>query len=943
LSLAADPTIAALMAVAGRAANPIAVLDADGACVAANTAFRERYGEPGSLVAALGPVPAEWPDDLEIADLPGLPGFRLLTAPPGAGPAAQPAAQGTVTSDAVGAPVWEWDPVTRQGRWQPVHRELLGIEPDEPFAETWRSRVHPDDLEEVDAAEARCLAVGRSDVEYRYLHPTLGTRWIHTRSALISERGITAGISIDVTDRRNADERVRDSEAHLRRVLDTLSVFVGVALPDGTLAEANRAPLEAAGLTSADVIGKPFEDAFWWSYDPAVQAQLRAAIDRAAAGEASRYDVTIRAAGDTRLTIDFQIVPVFDEAGAVTHLVPSGVDVTQRVRIEEALRESEQRLQHALEAARAGTFDIDLASGQATVSPSTNRVFGLPDDAELGLSGYLDRVHPEDRGAVEAAVRRSIDEGVGHEIEYRVAMADGGVRWIASRAEPICDVAGRVTRLVGTLMDITERRKAETTLRESEERFRATFDLAAVGLAHVGLDGRWLRVNDRLCEILGYERTVLLTRTFQEITHPDDVGVDVAQASRLVAGEIPTYTMEKRYLRGDGSVVWAELTGSLVRHSDGTPHYFVAAVQDISDRKRSDETIRRQLAEIETIYQHAGVGLCVLDRDLRYVRVNERLAEMNGRPISSHIGRTIREVVPGLADQVETDLRRVLETGQPAFDLEVTGRTPANPDVERTWLENWIPIFGPSGQAIGISVTAEDITERRKVDELRDTFIGMLSHELRTPMTALYAASQLLLRRRQEDHGDTELVHELAAGAERLHRIVENLLVLARVERGLTLPGTDPVLLQRVLPGVLEAERRLWPDQRIDLVPLPPDLPPVRSDVDALGQVIRNLVSNAAKYGSPDGRVHVRVQRGRDHVSIRVLDEGPGFGDVDPTRLFEIYYRAEDAAMRAPGAGIGLFVCRALVEGMGGRITARNRARQGAEFCVSLPIFREDG
>jgi signal transduction histidine kinase len=273
--------------------------------------------------------------------------------------------------------------------------------------------------------------------------------------------------------------------------------------------------------------------------------------------------------------------------------------------------------------------------------------------------------------------------------------------------------------------------------------------------------------------------------------------------------------------------------------------------------------------------------------------------------------------------------------------VEVTGTTPASRDTAHTWLENWIPILGPSGEVVGISATAEDITERRKVDQLRDTFIGMLSHELRTPMTGLYAASQLLRRRRGADGQDVELIDEVAAGAERLHRIVENLLVLARVERGLALPGAEPVLLQRVLPGVVESERRLWPGQQIELVPLPPDLPPVRSDVDSLGQVIRNLISNAAKYGSADGRIQVRVARRASEVTIRVLDEGPGLGAVEPARLFDIYYRSEDAARRAPGAGIGLFVCRALVEGMGGRISARNRPGGGAEFSVALPVFHE--
>ena len=253
---------------------------------------------------------------------------------------------------------------------------------------------------------------------------------------------------------------------------------------------------------------------------------------------------------------------------------------------------------------------------------------------------------------------------------------------------------------------------------------------------------------------------------------------------------------------------------------------------------------------------------------------------------------------------------------------------------------------GRRDEIIGLSVTTEEVTERRRVEQLRDTFIAMLSHELRTPITSLYAASQLL-RRRDGDRGhegrDQELIDEVVAGAERLQRIVENLLVLARVERGVTLPGEDPVLLQRVLPGVLDGERRLWPEHRIELATIPPDLPPVRSDADALVQVVRNLVSNAAKYGPPDGAIAVDVHwEAPDIVCVRVADEGPGLGGVDPDRLFDLYYRAADATRRAAGAGIGLFVSRALVEAMGGTVTAADGEAGGAVFRVCLRVFAED-
>src|SRR5829696_10220448 len=151
---------------------------------------------------------------------------------------------------------------------------------------------------------------------------------------------------------------------------------------------------------------------------------------------------------------------------------------------------------------------------------------------------------------------------------------------------------GSLMRAWGTQRDITERKQAEEELRESEERFRGTFEQATVGIAHVGTDGHWLRVNRRLCDIVGYEKEELLRLTFQDITHPDDLETDLEGARRLLAGEIETYSREKRYFRKDGSIVWIYLTVSLVRSPLGEPRYFISVTEDITERKRVEEAQR---------------------------------------------------------------------------------------------------------------------------------------------------------------------------------------------------------------------------------------------------------------------------------------------------------------------------------------------------------------
>ncbi|MCA1731036.1 MAG: PAS domain S-box protein, partial [Actinobacteria bacterium] len=163
----------------------------------------------------------------------------------------------------------------------------------------------------------------------------------------------------------------------------------------------------------------------------------------------------------------------------------------------------------------------------------------------------------------------------------------------------------------------TKRKRAEVELRESEKRFRSTFEQAAVGIAHVDADGRWLRVNQRLCEIAGYSREELLQKTFQEITHPDDLDADLEKVRQLLAGEIETYSMEKRYFRKDGSIVWINLTSSLMREPSGAPNYFIGVIEDITARKRAEEEVKRYHRQQATV---AKLGLRALaENDLKVV------------------------------------------------------------------------------------------------------------------------------------------------------------------------------------------------------------------------------------------------------------------------------------------------------------------------------------
>jgi K+-sensing histidine kinase KdpD len=248
----------------------------------------------------------------------------------------------------------------------------------------------------------------------------------------------------------------------------------------------------------------------------------------------------------------------------------------------------------------------------------------------------------------------------------------------------------------------------------------------------------------------------------------------------------------------------------------------------------------------------------------------------------------------------------------------------------------------PRGETI---LVLRDVTEHRQREAVRETFIGILSHELRTPITTIFGGSQILSR---EDNGlddatKREIFGDVADEAERLKRLVEDVVAMSRFGESEADVGREPVLLQRVVPGVVASEELRWPGVSFTSN-IQPGLPTVTADPTYLEQIVRNLLTNAAKYGGSTATIGVSVEldEASDEVVLRVADDGPGIEAVEAERLFELFYRSPNTASATSGAGIGLFVCARLVRAMGGRIWARPRPEGGAEFGFALRVLHED-
>ncbi len=255
-----------------------------------------------------------------------------------------------------------------------------------------------------------------------------------------------------------------------------------------------------------------------------------------------------------------------------------------------------------------------------------------------------------------------------------------------------------------------ELERHEDALRESQERFSNAFEFAAIGMALVSPEGRWLKVNRSLCDFLGYSKDEMLARTFQDLTHPEDVAASLAPFRRLLAGDLSTYQLRKRYLHKGGGVIWAQLTVSIVREKEGLPLYVIAQVQDITESKRAGETLHEMSEMFRLFMEHSPIYVFIKDENIRPVYLSRNYEKMLGRPLSELLGKSMDDLFPSdLSKSMIADDQRILKEGKPVVDIieVLEGRTYST-------LKFPILIDGVPRYLAGYTV---DITDRKKAEE----------------------------------------------------------------------------------------------------------------------------------------------------------------------------------------------------------------------------------
>jgi PAS domain S-box-containing protein len=485
-------------------------------------------------------------------------------------------------------------------------------------------------------------------------------------------------------------------------------------------------------------------------------------------------------------------------------------------------------------------------------------------------------------------------------------------------------------------------------VRANERRNQALLENAPVAIAHNGLDGRFEYVNRAFCELVGYTADELWTKTWEEITHPDDVEADRSLCDRVLSGELSHYTLEKRYIRKDGSSAWVSLFGNFVLDDAGRPIQGVSMAMDITDRKRSDVALRETAERLLLAQGAARLGIYDWGIEDATVRWDDRTYELWGVDPSEPVTYDVffNGVLPDDRPSTQAAMYRALDpTGDGCYSALY--RVSRRADGQTRWIEATGRTRFENGRATRLVGTVQDVTDRKLAEEKlhladrrKDEFLAMLAHELRNPLAPISNAAEVLARLLAPNDKARSMVAMIQRQGMNLARLLDDLLDVARITQGRISLRRESISLAACVDRAMETVQPLMGEQGHRVTLSKPDAPlNVDADKVRIEQCITNLLSNAAKYTNPGGQISVKLFCDASHAVIEVADNGIGISADFLPHVFDLFVQSDRSLDRSQGGlGIGLSICKQLIEMHGGTVSCASAGLgHGATFTLRLP------
>ncbi|HET9825442.1 MAG TPA: PAS domain S-box protein, partial [Chitinophagaceae bacterium] len=738
-------------------------------------------------------------------------------------------------------------------------------------------------------------------------------------------------------------KKVDEINARLAAIVQSSQdAIIGKTL-DGIITSWNNAAQKLFGYTENEMIGQSITKLIpenRLDEEPQILNRLRK-------GETVEHFETKRMSKTGELLdISLTISPIKNSAGKIVGASKIARNITEQKEAERLIHENQERFRMAVETTNLGTWEYSPKSYRLYCSPESRKICGLPEDVNPDFETVFEHVYSEDKDyfieQVKAAVNPTSDGRF--DMLLRIHRYNNKeLRWVRAQGKVFFNSSLFPERLIGTMLDTTEEKNKEEELKESVELFETMADNVPAMIWMSGTDKfddyfnkTWLQFTGRTLEQESSEGWL-------ENVHPDDVQKCIDTYNASFKEQKGFYT-EYRLRRHDGEYRWIS-DNSVPRFSpDGEFLGFISACIDIDDQKRLREKMQESELLFKTISNASPAALWMSNENQETIFVSDTWLKWTAKSFNEVIDRGWVQSV--LEDDKDVVVKKFRECFQERKYFNAEFRF-MRADGEVRWaLTEGYPFYDINGIFSGYAGSVTDITDMKKLEQRKDDFIKMASHELKTPITSINGYVQLLLNIYNET--DEQKLHlsnptvksslnTIAKQVTKLTRLVSELLDLSKIESGkLELHKTEFDLADLVEETVQDVRHAT---SKHAIIVHNEFEGKIVADKDRIAQVIMNFLTNAIKYSPDADRVDVFVQGNKKSATIRVKDYGIGINKKDHQRIFERFYRVEGRSEQTfPGFGIGLFIASEIIHRHNGIISVTSETGKGAEFAVSLPL-----
>jgi PAS domain S-box-containing protein len=846
-----------------------------------------------------------------------------------------------------------WSVQSGEIRWSDETFRIFECDPKtKPTLEVILQTTHPSDLADVKQTIERAIREEKDlDFEHRLLMKDGSIKYLKVVAHAVKDKSGEiefVGAVMDITSAKEAEDRIR-------LIIDAVPAQIWTESPEGVVDYVNRRWIDYTGMTLEEAVGSGWNRMVHPDDLERVLTNWRKLV---AEGQPREIESRLRSSdGEYRWFLS-RCYPLVDRSGHILGWYGSDTDIHDLKQAEETLRRSEGYLAEAQRLSHTGSFASSPATGEIKyLSEECYRVLGFdPHRAHPRYEGFIQRIVPEDQAKVREAVETAGRENSQYELDYRIIHPGGEIRDIHVIGHPILSPSGAVVEFVGTVIDVTQRKRAEESLRRSEGYLAEAQRLSHTGSwAWIPATGEITYLSEECYRVLGFDPHAGETRDemFFQAIHPDD-HARVREAIDAAEREKSDFELDHRIIHPGGEIRDIHVIGHPILGPSGAVVEFVGTVIDITERKRAEGALRRSeayLAEAQRLTHTGSWAYNIGTKEL--IHSSEEHSRLFG--FDPDLGvPSFEELIQRIHPEDRAPAMQGFES--PSGDFDAHFRI-VHPDGTTKYVYGTgHPIFNASGGLLEFFGTVMDVTERKRAEEERErlrqaqadlarvnrvTTMGeltaSLAHEVNQPIGAAVTNASTCLRWLA---GETPNLEEARAAALRVvadgKRAAEIITRVRRLfKKGTTereLVDVNEVVREMIVLLQGEAERHSIA-VRTDLAG---EIPPLMGDRVQLQQVMMNLIINSidamkGEYGPRSLAIHSRLLKNED-ILVSVSDTGMGLPPQQADQIFNAFFTT-----KLHGTGMGLRISGTIVESHGGRLWAEANSPRGATFHFTLP------